>query len=93
MTEGAQSVPLTIDRAKQLMELGFDWTAKDPTMKPWEKRFEELCAFKVLLKRGAVVLARALFVSHSLPCFAFCRVSSNALGIPEYQWDGARTRK
>ena len=28
---------------------GFEWSAKDPTHKTWEGRYDELCAFKVSL--------------------------------------------
>jgi len=28
------------------MQLGFEWSAKDPTQKSWEERFQELVGFK-----------------------------------------------
>jgi len=45
-TGGNKSVPLTIERARTLMQLGFEWSAKDPTQKSWEERFQELVDFK-----------------------------------------------
>lgn len=33
-------------RAQQLIDLGFEWSAKDPSHKCWEDRFQELCDYK-----------------------------------------------
>ena len=46
-TEGNTSVPLTVERAQQLIDLGFEWSAKDPSHKSWEDRYQELCDYVV----------------------------------------------
>lgn len=42
---GSASSGMNIDRAKRLMELGFEWETSDPRHVPWEERYEELKAF------------------------------------------------
>lgn len=47
VTNGAhKTVPLTRDRAQMLIDIGFEWSAKDPTHRSWDFRFDELIAFK-----------------------------------------------
>ena len=40
-------MPLTLERVQLLNHIGFEWSAKDPTHKSWEGRYEELCEFVV----------------------------------------------
>lgn len=42
---GSTSSALTVQRAQKLMNLGFEWSAKDPRMVPWETRFNQLKEF------------------------------------------------
>ena len=36
-----------MQRAQKLMNLGFEWSAKDPRMVPWETRYNQLKEFVV----------------------------------------------
>lgn len=42
---GSTSSALTVQRAQKLMNLGFEWSAKDPRMVPWETRYNQLKDF------------------------------------------------
>ena len=44
---GGSSSALTVERAQKLVNLGFEWSAKDPRMVPWETRFRQLQDFAV----------------------------------------------
>lgn len=46
MSKGGGTTPMTQSRARRLEEIGFQWSTKDPRHVPWEKRYEELVAFK-----------------------------------------------
>jgi hypothetical protein len=39
--------PLTKERAQTLIDVGFEWTAKNPRYLMWDVRFAELKDFKV----------------------------------------------
>ena len=41
----SSSYSMTRERAALLEEIGFVWSAKDPSCKPWEGRYADLCAF------------------------------------------------
>jgi hypothetical protein len=41
------SSALTLQRAQKLLNLGFEWSAKDPRMVPWETRYNQLNDFVV----------------------------------------------
>lgn len=41
-----KTTPMTMDRARRLMDVGFEWTAKNPRHLMWEVRFAELKDFK-----------------------------------------------
>lgn len=43
----AKSTPLSMERAQRLLDVGFEWTAKNPRHLMWEVRFAELKDFKV----------------------------------------------
>ena len=40
------TTPMTMKRAKKLVEIGFEWTSYDPRHVSWEERFKQLCDFK-----------------------------------------------
>lgn len=42
---GSTSSALTVQRAQKLVNLGFEWSAKDPRMVPWETRYGQLQDF------------------------------------------------
>ena len=47
LTTGSyESTPMTPDRAQRLESLGFIWATKDPRHVPWDRRLQELVAFK-----------------------------------------------
>ena len=48
-TAGGGSVPLSLERAQLLNDIGFEWSAKDPSHKTWEGRYAELREFVVRL--------------------------------------------
>lgn len=41
-----KTTPMTMERARRLMDVGFEWTAKNPRHLMWEVRFAELKDFK-----------------------------------------------
>lgn len=43
---------MTPARARKLEEIGFKWSTKDPRHVPWEHRYNQLVAFKVILVTG-----------------------------------------
>lgn len=61
LTTGSyESTPMTPDRAQRLESLGFIWATKDPRHVPWDRRLQELVAFK---KKYGV----SLMVLHCIP--------------------------
>lgn len=45
MSASDKSTPMTLERARQLNEIGFVWSTTDPRNTPWQKRYEQLCEF------------------------------------------------
>ena len=63
LTTGSyESTPMTPDRAQRLESLGFIWATKDPRHVPWERRFQELVAFKKKYGVSLEISCRLLFI-------------------------------
>jgi hypothetical protein len=63
LTTGSyESTPMTPDRAQRLEALGFIWATKDPRHVPWERRFQELVAFKKKYGVSFEIPSRLLFI-------------------------------
>lgn len=47
MGDDTDAVPLSLERAKKLEDIGFEWSAVPSSHKSWDGRYEELCDFVV----------------------------------------------
>ena len=80
---GSESTPMTPERARRLMSIGFVWATTDPRHTPWQARYEQLKEFVIEHGECVIVLNECVTVCLCLwQCTGSHAAESCCLDIP-----------